>query len=80
MARNSTRKNILMAIAGVCFLLPALRYFYLHGFAVSGHGASADSPWIYSAEFLAGVLFLIRAAIEMRKSGPQNSCRSDVLK
>ena len=67
------RTQLLYLIAGICFLIPALRYYYLHGFP--GFGAlDADRPVVAGAQLLAGILFVTRYLIDLRKSRSKAAC------
>ena len=68
-------KTRLHLIAGVCFLIPALRYYYLHGFP--GFGTpDADRPVVTAAQLIAGILFVTRYVIDLRKSRSKAGCSS----
>jgi hypothetical protein len=70
--KSTKRTAALFLVAGVCYLLSALHFIYLHGFSGFGHGFSAVGP---VADLLAGTLFLIRAAIDFQKSALSSMCR-----
>lgn len=57
---------MLLPIAGVCFLVSALCYFYLHGFHLSGYASSSDGHIMAGLQLLTGCLFLIRSLTGMR--------------
>jgi len=64
------KKRLLPLAAGICFLIPALRYYYLHGFP--GLGApDTDGPVAAGAQLVAGILFVIVYFIDLRKSRPK---------
>ncbi len=65
--QGRAKTRLLYLISGVCFLIPALRYYYLHGFP-GFSGPEADRPVISAAQLLAGILFVARYFIELRKS------------
>jgi hypothetical protein len=67
------KTRLLHLIAGICFLIPALRYYYLQGFP--GFGApDADRPVVAAAQLLAGILFLAAFFLDLRKSRLKAGC------
>ena len=78
MTGRSKKKAMLMVIAGVCFLIPAMRYYYLQGFPGFGAGVTEDMPVVSAAQLLAGILLLVRAFIDMRKLTSDSACRPEM--
>jgi hypothetical protein len=61
------RTRLLYLIAGICFLIPALWYYYRHGFPGFSDPGS-DRPILTGLQLLSGILFLTRYFIDLRKS------------
>ena len=74
MATSAARTKALYLVAGICFMLPALRYIYRYGFPGFGHAPGADGPVVAGAQLLAGTLFIVRFLIDLRKSPSKPAC------